>query len=395
MCKTPSQNKERYNRSLLTNSRKSLVKKATIWLYELPLNQTLRLTGKVLQSRKGILLQLTDHKKRIGIGEIAPLPGLHQESLSQCLEQIEEICQHTSITSFMNERKEATSAPTGFIHSSSFSDQPLFPSVQFGLDMADWMLQNQPRNTSLHTPSSRLPVQALITMTDPFWKNKVSQKKQEGWIAFKCKVGRQDLQSEQRQIKEMRDLIGKGSILRLDANRKWELPQARAFCQAIEACQIDLLEEPLKQLIETPKLLGYTNVPIGLDESLHLEPKLSKQLLERHPIAALVLKPSILGGIRPTERWIQLAAQKPCKVIFSSAFESALGRRFLTDWAGRIKQERTPIGMDTASWFQKDLLPKEQSPQASPGYTTSQWPDLSNLFQSELLTHYETYLGIT
>ena len=56
-----------------------------IFQYTLSLLRPLKLSGKVYHDSTGIILRLRDNDGRIGVGEVAPLPGWHRENLQDAL----------------------------------------------------------------------------------------------------------------------------------------------------------------------------------------------------------------------------------------------------------------------------------------------------------------------
>ena len=79
----------------------------------------------------------------------------------------------------------------------------------------------------------------------------------------------------------------------------------------------DLIEEPT---YETEHLERFTH-PFALDETLsetHLLPKSDK-------LQALILKPTLVGGMTACQKIIRTAQERGIRTIFSSSFESPIG----------------------------------------------------------------------
>ena len=71
----------------------------------------------------------------------------------------------------------------------------------------------------------------------------VSEALEDGWDAFKLKVGR-DLQDDQRRVAMVRGLIGDDRRLMVDANQVWEVPEAIDWINAIRDADLYWVEEP-------------------------------------------------------------------------------------------------------------------------------------------------------
>ena len=59
-----------------------------LYKYSLPLKNPLRMLGRTLKLRKGLILRLYDQTGNFGDGEISPMPLMHVESLSHAEKQI-------------------------------------------------------------------------------------------------------------------------------------------------------------------------------------------------------------------------------------------------------------------------------------------------------------------
>ena len=88
-----------------------------LYKYSLPLKNPLRLLGKSLKVRKGLILRLYDQAGNFGEGEISPMPLMHVESLAQA---------ETQIKKFLTKSFQQ--------NHNSFKFLP--PSVRFGFEMA-------------------------------------------------------------------------------------------------------------------------------------------------------------------------------------------------------------------------------------------------------------------
>jgi len=66
----------------------------------------------------------------------------------------------------------------------------------------------------------------------------------EGFRAFKLKVGSQDPQRDIRRAFMLRELVGEHCLLMLDANQQWTLPHALEMCRAFRDVSPYWIEEP-------------------------------------------------------------------------------------------------------------------------------------------------------
>jgi L-fuconate dehydratase len=66
----------------------------------------------------------------------------------------------------------------------------------------------------------------------------------QGFSAFKLKVGSQDESRDLRRAAMLRELIGEQSTLMLDANQHWDLPDALRICKELAEFRPHWIEEP-------------------------------------------------------------------------------------------------------------------------------------------------------
>jgi len=93
---------------------------------------------------------------------------------------------------------------------------------------------------------------------------------------------------------------------------------------------------------------------VALDESLaDMEP----EALEDHRYArAVVLKPTLLGGITRTLRFARLASRLGVRPVISSAYETGVGTLALVALAAGVGDEEVPAGLDTYRRLAGDVI---------------------------------------
>jgi O-succinylbenzoate synthase len=140
--------------------------------------------------------------------------------------------------------------------------------------------------------------------------------------------------------------------LRLDANRAWGFGEAVAFARAVRDVRVEYVEEPLADAALLPRFADDTDLPVALDESLvRMEP----EDLEDHRYAsAVVLKPTLLGGISRTLRMAEVANRLGIAPVVSSAYEGGVGTLGLISLAATIGE--APAGLDTYRRLAEDVL---------------------------------------
>ena len=73
-------------------------------------------------------------------------------------------------------------------------------------------------------------------------------------------------------------------------------------------------------------------------------------------IAALILKPAILGSFETIMKYAKLAEAHQLKAVISSAFESGVGLTAAANIAASINKQDIPARLDTYQWLKADVL---------------------------------------
>jgi L-alanine-DL-glutamate epimerase-like enolase superfamily enzyme len=141
-----------------------------------------------------------------------------------------------------------------------------------------------------------------------------------GIRCFKIKVG------EPGDLDRVRAIAAAapGATLRLDANRSWPRTEVGARLAALAALPIEYIEEPC---IDAHQLLSAAlPFPIALDESLAtLSPDELDAALASSHLAAVVLKPTLLGGLSAALALAERARRAGAAAIASHTLEGPIG----------------------------------------------------------------------
>ncbi len=128
----------------------------------------------------------------------------------------------------------------------------------------------------------------------------------EGYTAFKMKVGLVDAREDRRRVEAVRKAIGDHVLLMVDANQKWDLRQARESARLLEGLDLGWLEEPLHpDDIRSHRLLARdTSIPIALGEHVY-STHAFRDYLESDAVHVVQVDVCRVGGVTP---WLEVAA---------------------------------------------------------------------------------------
>jgi len=183
------------------------------------------------------------------------------------------------------------------------------------------------------------PVAALLSGDPEQARAQAIAARERGIETFKFKIGRPGArQRELVAVQGLRASLGAQARLRLDANQAWHAAQAREYLPSFAASDLEFIEEPCPQH-ELTRLDGL-GLPLALDESLATGAR------PRPGQRAVILKPTLLGGVTACVELAEAARAVGAEVILSHAFEGPLGLGLSAALALSIGSERLAHGLD-------------------------------------------------
>jgi L-Ala-D/L-Glu epimerase / N-acetyl-D-glutamate racemase len=147
----------------------------------------------------------------------------------------------------------------------------------------------------------------------------------DGFDVLKVKVGT-DAKADVERVRRVREAIGPGPLLRLDANQGWSRRDAVTAIRALEDCDIELVEQPVAaaDLEGMAWVTDRVGTPILADESVYGVRDLVNVI--RHGAADMVnVKLAKCGGLAPARTLLELARAHGIRTIVGSMMESHVG----------------------------------------------------------------------
>ena len=324
-----------------------------LYRYSLPLTGPLKLKEATLEEREGLLLELRGDDGSMGWGEIAPLPGFSAESLEEAGDQLR------SLTSFVMGYEATGDGRAVRENLSATLDRfDLSSSVRFGFELAIWDLCAAGSGVSLAGwafPGARAAVSlnGLLAGSPERVLEEARRMRESGYLAVKLKVGARSVEEDVSLVRALRRALGENIALRLDANRAWSFEEAARFADGLQEVRYEYVEEPLADASRLAEIVRECGVAVALDESLvDMKPG---ELEEHRYASAVVLKPTLLGGLSRTLRFAETASRLGMTPVTSAAYESGVGTGALVALAAGIWDRATPAGLDTYRRLAEDV----------------------------------------
>jgi o-succinylbenzoate synthase len=296
----------------------------------------------VLTTKETWFLKISDGKNT-GIGECGILRSLSIDDRPDYEEKLQWVCNNINLgeTMLWEELKE-------------------FPSIQIGVEMAFKSLQSKHPfeifPSEFTTGKASIPINGLIWMGEKaFMKSQIQEKIAQGFDCIKMKIGAIDFETELELLKYIRSEFSSEDIeLRVDANGAFAPEEALGKLKKLSEFQLHSIEQPIKQgqWEEMAKLCQETPLPIALDEELIGVFNVTKkqELLQTIKPQFIILKPSLIGGFKGTEQWIELAEKNKMEWWITSALESNVGLNAIAQFT-YTKNNKMPQGLGTGSLY--------------------------------------------
>jgi len=282
-----------------------------------------------------------------GIGEIAPIPGLSPDAVPELEVKIKSTVQK------INGGQE--------IDVNEFVG---FPSLRFGYETAlKGLIADSPvllYPSDFTSGKKEIPINGLIWMgSKEFMLQQVAEKIETGFTCLKLKIGAIDFESELEILRSIREQFPAEQLeIRVDANGAFSPENALEKLNQLAKFELHSIEQPIRQgqFSEMKKLFKNSPFPIALDEELIGITNFSDKvkLLEQIQPQYIILKPTLLGGIKAAEEWILIAKERGIGWWVTSALESNIGLNTIAQWTATLGTDNFQ-GLGTGSLFTNNI----------------------------------------
>jgi o-succinylbenzoate synthase len=290
---------------------------------------------------------LLENKGKTGIGECGLFRGLSIDDRPDYEEKIKWTCDniHLDKSILFNALRE-------------------FPSIQFGLEIALKSLESQDPfklfPSKFTDGEDDITINGLVWMgSKAFMKEQIEKKIQSGFTCIKMKIGAIDFDKEIDLLKSIREEFSYNDIeLRVDANGAFLPNEALEKLKILSELDLHSIEQPIKQgqHQEMARLCEETPLSIALDEELIgvFSVTDKRNLIQTINPQYIILKPSLVGGIKKSDEWIDIVENQNIGWWITSALESNVGLNAIAQYT-YLKSNPMPQGLGTGSLFSNNF----------------------------------------
>ncbi len=304
-------------------------------------------TSRGVLRQKDTWILILDRHGKIGIGECNMFRGLSADDVPGYEDKLNWLCQHITTD-----------------HTTLYDELTGYPSIQFGFEQALLSLDSTDGFTlfpsDFTTGRAGIEINGLVWMGDiDKMKGQVKTKLQQGYGCIKIKIGALNFAEELEFLGEVRNTGGADLEIRVDANGAFAPDDAMEKLKALAELDIHSIEQPIRagQMDKMRQLCEESPIPIALDEELIgiFKSHEKRELLERLAPQYIILKPSLLGGFRHCEEWMELASRLGIRYWVTSALESNIGLNAIAQWTAGLGIN-IPQGLGTGGLFTNNFL---------------------------------------
>ena len=208
---------------------------------------------------------------------------------------------------------------------------------------------------------TRVPVNVTVPATDPERAHSIVLAS-GGCRTAKVKVAErgQTLSDEIARLEAVRDALGPGGAIRVDANGAWDVDEAVERLVHLDraAGGLEYVEQPCADVAGLAAVRRRTHVPVAADESVRRAED-PFEVVRQDAADIIVLKVQPLGGVRAC---LELAEEVGLPVVVSSALESSVGLAAGVALAAALPRLDHACGLATSQLLAHDVVPEPLLP---------------------------------
>jgi len=333
------------------------IARARLQSYSLPLRDPWPSAEGDVTERRGWIVALEDDLGRVGLGDAAPFPGFALETHASAGAAL-----RLALPRLVGRRRDAFAA--------AIAELPLLkpvaaaPTARAAIDCALHDLISQAAELPLarylggDATLREVPANVAIPRVPPARAAELGLKAVESGVGtLKLKVGG-PRQEDHARVRALRDAVGPGIRIRVDANQAWSVDEAIETLRSLAEFGLEYAEQPVLagDIDGLARVRASATVPIAADESVR-DAATAREILYRAAADIIVLKPMAVGGLREARSILTAAAERSVPVVVTSLVESVVGRAAALHFAASLGATDHAHGVATGDALSRDLAP--------------------------------------
>lgn len=290
--------------------------------FALPFERPYTTATGTLERREMLLVRLRTDTGLEGLGEAVPLSlrgGADLGTVERALLRSARRLRRADLSDFSGEQP-LRAAVDAFIHVAAGRRLP--GPARAALEMAIFDLAGKAAERplwSLLGAAGADPVRCNATLVAGAPAEAAADAERwasRGFATFKLKLGAGE---DVAQVRAVREALGAGARIRLDANASWSVTEAVGVLRMVEPLDIELVEQPVRTLAELAEVAAATPIRVAADESVE-RGKDARRAAAAGACEMAAVKLAKVGGIGEANG---IASELP--IYLSSALDGPFG----------------------------------------------------------------------
>ncbi|MGH3933174.1 MAG: o-succinylbenzoate synthase [Pseudonocardiaceae bacterium] len=204
-----------------------------------------------------------------------------------------------------------------------------------------------------------IPINCTVPAVEPDCAHRIAVTSGCGTAKVKVADHPDSLAEDLARVEAVRDALGPGGAVRVDANGAWDLDTAVKHIRLLDkaAGGLEYVEQPCRTIDELATVRRQVDVRIAADESIRRAGD-PLQVAVAGAADIAVIKCTPLGGVR---RALQVAESAGLPCVVSSALETSIGLSAQLALAGALPELNFACGLGTLSLLCGDVVRDDDS----------------------------------
>ncbi len=362
--------------------------------FRVPFRAEFVATHGTMTVREGIVLVMETASGGVGLGEASPLPSYSGGSIEETGEAIDRLV-HLVVGHPADAAWRCDLALPGVSAGAAAAARCAVETA--GADLAARTARIPLRAwlatwAGTNSPATSIPVNATIDASEPAAAAREARTLvARGFETLKLKVGT-GTDADLARIASVREAVGGGIALRIDANGGWDPDEATTILERCQEYRIALCEQPVSHLApdalaRLARVRGNSPIPVAADESCRSLTDLDAIVAAR-AADAVVVKP-MASGLREAVRMVARAREHGLPVIVTTMFDAGIGSAAAMHLAALTGPRPLACGLATLDHLESSLV--EQEPAITRGsLVLADAPGLDLALDAAALERYAT-----
>ncbi len=324
--------------------------------FTLPLHSQFEAASGALDDRECVVVEIRDESGQTGIGEASPFPGFEAGTRDDVLHLLDQF----------------GGAMVGLSGLAVLDVLPAdgdgVAALRCAIDTALLDLEGKRAGVAVaalldESPAQSVLVNAVLGQGEPEDVARYAREATEaGYSVLKLKVGVGSLEHDFALVSAVREACP-DAVVRLDANAAWDEETAAGALDQFTNLRVELLEQPVAadEVEALARLRDRSPFRLAADESL-TRGETAEQVLALHAADVMVLKPMLLGGIRPALALARRAAQAGIGSFVTTTFDSSIGTAAALQLAAALPWDAAQ-GLGTGDHLASDVVTEPLRPE--------------------------------